>query len=200
MTGMDCDSIQKAILAMHAGDDLEVPASQLREHIGGCARCKSALPGIGKDWVRMNQALMPEPPAEFWQRVDARILGMARASAFAGLQAELTRFWASQGHMAADDPSSGREPDAVVHRLEVEGEELDVVIHTMDRGHVRLSIVDRKTRETSTRLDACEVALPSGRRIPIKDGGADIELHALLQEIGFSIVKRDGTVLRVREP
>lgn len=200
MTTMDCDSAQRAVLAMLAGDDLGMPAGQLREHVQACARCQAALPVIAKDWVRMNRALVPDPPPEFWQRVDARVLALARSATFAGLQAHLVRYRDALVRMAADDPSMKREPDAIVHRLEIEGEELDVVVHTKDRGYVRLSIVDRKTRETSVLLNECQIVLPSGRRIPIQDGGADIELHALLQEIAFSIVKPDGTVLRVREP
>ena len=102
--------------------------------------------------------------------------------------------------VAAADGSSERSLDPVMHRLEVEGEALDIVCHRKARTLVRLSIVDRASRDTSVYLDRAWVILPSGRTLAIGEGGAEVGLEDLLAGIAFSINLPDGRELRVCEP
>jgi len=197
---MDCAKIQDAIFAVLAGGIPEIPLGQVRSHLQTCALCQAAAPDLATDWVTINQALMPEPTQEFWKGIDDRILGIVKAPAIPGLQAKLTDYRDRLVRMAASDPSLEHDIGPVVHRLQVEGEELDVVCHMKEKALVRMSIVDRKTKEASRRLDGARVRLPSGRTYDIKEGGAEIPLQDLIEEIGLTIVKPDGTELRVREP
>lgn len=197
---MDCDKVQDAMLDVLEGDTPGMPLEKVREHVETCERCRAAAPQIASDWVTVNQALAPEPDEEFWRAIESRVLGMARVVEFPGLQAKLAEYRDRLVRLAAAGPPTEEEMGPLLQRLEVEGEELDVVCHMKEQALLRLSIVDRRTRETSDRLNGAQIRLPSGRSHEIKDGGAEMALQDLIEEIGFTIVKADGTELRVREP
>jgi hypothetical protein len=197
---MDCDRVQEAILDVLAGVRSDIAVESVRDHLDGCDRCRALTPETARIWVTVNQALLPEPTEEFWKKIGESVFGEARRVPFPRLQAKLSEYRDRLVRMAAADPSMERDPGAVVHRLEIEGEELDVVCHMKEKALVKLTIVDRRTRGISKRLDGGRVKLRSGRTHEIRDGGVEIALQDLLEEIAFTIVKPDGTEVRVSEP
>jgi hypothetical protein len=197
---VDCETARDAVFALLDGIPPGVPAADLDAHMGTCEACRSEIPRLADRWMAVNAALSPPPPTEArWKAMEDRILAAVARPAFPSLQAKLAahaeRFLAAA---AAETPSTAGLPP-IVHRLEIEGEELDVVCHTKDKAVVRLTVVDRKTRETCGRLDGGTIVLGSGKEFRIENGGADVALHEVLKALRFTIRRPDGLELRLRE-
>lgn len=197
---MDCRSLQEKVIDILEGQPTPFTDKEIRAHVAGCAACRAAIPEIERRWMAVNEAMMPPPdPArkeEMWQAILARV----KAPSFPRFHLKLTEYRDRFVRMAAADPSLDGEIEPVVHCLAIEGEELDMVCHMKEKALVHIAIVDRKSRETSGRLDGCSLRLPSGATHVIREGGADIGLQDLIREIGLTIVRPDGTELRVVEP
>lgn len=73
-----CPEIQDALFAALAGGPLKMPAEEVELHVKTCHHCRLEAPKTAREWVSINQALMPEPTEEFWKRLDARILGICK--------------------------------------------------------------------------------------------------------------------------
>lgn len=197
---MDCKAIRESVLDLLAGETPRASQEEIRSHMAGCDTCRAALPALAQDHVAINTVFMPRKYAPPGPEILVKILARARSTPFPVLAGKLSAYRDRFVRLAAADPASAGERAPVLHRLEIEGEPLDVVCHTKEEFVLRLSIVDRATGGTSHLLDGAEVLFPSGRRERIVRGGVDVGLQEFLSEPGFALVRPDGTLLHVREP
>lgn len=196
---MSCNAVRDALFDLLGGEAPALSDEEIRLHLADCELCRRALPELAAKWVAINAAIAPKsvppPSRELRERIKAR----AQEPEFPALQKKLIAYRDRFIRMAGAEAGTGKETLPILHRLEVGGGALEVICHTKEEFVLHLGIVDRISGQTSPSLDGGEFLFSSGRRIPIIQGGADIGLQEFSSELGFALVRPDGSILHVLE-
>lgn len=195
---MECHRFKDALTNVLAGGDSGVPEEDLRAHLDTCSACRETAPSLARRWTTVNCVLRPAVEKALPPSVLQNILAAVGGPSGEDLRSKLIAWRESRSRLAAAPDEPERLPP-LLHRLSVEGEGLELIVHMKGPNLARLSVVDAETRQSSGRLDGATLKLGSGRTHAIHGSGAEVSLQDLIQETSFLIVKPDGAERRVNE-
>jgi hypothetical protein len=193
---MECQAVRDAVFDALEGVESNAVEKAIREHLANCAACKQA---ISMEWVSLNAALVPEQTEQLFRNAEQRLMNKLQRSGMPHLIEKAKEYQKLFFRMAAADPSIQNTPGVVLHRLDVAGKDLEIVCNVKDKALMHFSVVDKKTRNTSTALDQGQLKLPSGQSFAIRSGSTNIPLQDIIDASNFILLDSTGAELHIQE-